>query len=116
VRTNIQFYAQRSDLSEQVGLDGAWQCVGNDLLVRKKLGPLRERLTFHSELRAGAPIEITMSTLELIAGSWGIACSTNRKNRMLPVPDLNLSIGLRCTANPFDRRSHRGAQSASTAI
>jgi hypothetical protein len=33
-----------------------------------------------------------------------------------PVPDLNLSIGLRCTADAFDRRSHRGAQSASTAI
>jgi acyl-CoA thioester hydrolase len=61
---NIQFYAQRFDLSEQVGLDGAWQSVGNDLLARGRLGPLRERLTFHSELRAGAPIEITMSTFE----------------------------------------------------
>jgi acyl-CoA thioester hydrolase len=61
---NIQFYAQRFDLSEQVGLDDVWQSVGNDLLVRGKLGPLRERLTFHSELRAGAPVEITMSTLE----------------------------------------------------
>ena len=61
---NIQFYAQRFDLSEQVGLDDAWQSVGNDLLVREKLGPLRERLTFHSELRAGAPIEITMSAFE----------------------------------------------------
>jgi hypothetical protein len=29
---------------------------------------------------------------------------------------LNLSIGLRCTADAFDRRSHRGTQSASTAI
>jgi len=58
---NIQFYAQRFDLSEQVGLDDAWQSAGNDLLVREKLGPLRERWTFHSELRAGAPIEITMS-------------------------------------------------------
>jgi acyl-CoA thioesterase FadM len=61
---NIQFYAQRFDLSEQVGLDDAWQGVGDDLLVREKLGPLRERLTFHGELRAGAPIEITMSALE----------------------------------------------------
>jgi hypothetical protein len=33
-----------------------------------------------------------------------------------PIPDLNLSIGLRCTADAFDRRSHRGTQSASTAI
>jgi hypothetical protein len=29
---------------------------------------------------------------------------------------LNRSIGLRCTANAFDHRSHLGAQSASTAI
>jgi hypothetical protein len=30
--------------------------------------------------------------------------------RCLRVPDLNLSIGLRCTADAFDRRSHRGAK------
>jgi hypothetical protein len=50
------------------------------------------------------------------AGSLRIYLSTNRKNRVLRVPDLNLSIGLRCTADAFDRLSHRGAQSASTAI
>jgi acyl-CoA thioester hydrolase len=61
---NIQFYAQRFDLSEQVALDGDRQGVGNDLLTGAKSNPLRERLTFHSELRAGAPIEITMSALE----------------------------------------------------
>jgi acyl-CoA thioester hydrolase len=61
---NIQFYAQRFDLSEQVALDGAWHGVGCDLLMREKPNPLRERWTFHNELRAGAPIEITMSTLE----------------------------------------------------
>jgi acyl-CoA thioester hydrolase len=61
---NIQFYAQRFDLSEQVAFDGAWHGVGSNLHVRERLGPLRERWTFHSELRAGAPIEITMSTLE----------------------------------------------------
>jgi acyl-CoA thioester hydrolase len=63
---NIQFYAQRFDLSEQVALDGAWHGVGSDLLVREKPNPLRERWTFHNELRAGAPIEMTMSTLEPI--------------------------------------------------
>jgi len=61
---NIQFYAQRFDLSEQVALDGVRHGVGRDLLVREKPNPLRERWTFHNELRAGAPIEITMSTLE----------------------------------------------------
>ena len=61
---NIQFYAQRFDLSNRSALMTPRQSHGNDLLVREKLGPLRERLTFHSELRAGAPIEITMSALE----------------------------------------------------
>jgi len=32
-----------------------------------------------------------------------------------PVRDLNLSIGLCCAVDPFDCRSHRGAQSASAA-
>jgi C-terminal processing protease CtpA/Prc len=35
--------------------------------------------------------------------------------RWLRVPDLNLSTGLRCAADPFDCRPHRGAQSASAA-
>jgi acyl-CoA thioester hydrolase len=61
---NIQFYAQRFDLSEQVAFDGAWHGAGSDLLMREKPNPLRERWTFHNELRAGVPIEITMSTLE----------------------------------------------------
>jgi acyl-CoA thioester hydrolase len=61
---NIQFYAQRFDLSEQVTLDGARHGVDSDFPVREKPNPLRERWTFHNELRAGAPIEITMSTLE----------------------------------------------------
>lgn len=61
---NIQFYAQRFDLSEQVALYGARQSAGNHSLVSDTPNPLRERLTFHSELRAGAPIEMVMSACD----------------------------------------------------
>jgi hypothetical protein len=59
--------------------------------------------------RIAAPVEWGPITLHM-------ATISECRYRWLRVPDLNLSIGLHCTADAFDRRSHRGAQSASTAI